>query len=166
MKCSIDNCNFEQAKNSKYCSIHKKEARKNFFEIINKGKKERNERDNVFAKIFEQAHLAGMEAANNCRPTPMVVQEIKNQLDDNSKVTKEWVIADGVCGFAWVEIKPGNCAAANYMKRKILNKKNGKAVLFVHQFNQSMERKQAYAYAYANVLNNNNIKAYAYSRMD
>lgn len=166
MKCFVKDCQNETTKNSKYCKIHKAEARKLFFEKIKQNKVERDERYNSFSKIFEDAHNAGMEAANKCIPIPMVVQEHENQLDDNSEVVKEWLVNDGVCGFAWVEIKPGNCSAAHYVKKNILQRKNARAIIFVNYFGQSMQKKQAYANAYASVLNNNGIKAYSYSRMD
>ena len=111
------------------------------------------------SEIFEAAHAAGMKAAAACVPNAMVVIGAGGE---------RYAIADGACGFAWIVIKPANSAFANWMK------KNGKASKhyaggvswWVGEFNQSMEKKEAYAYAAAAVLREAGIKAYSESRMD
>jgi hypothetical protein len=73
----------------------------------------------------------------------------------------------GVCGFAWVQFK-GNTAWAKWAKQNAGARSayQGGLNIWVHQFGQSMECKEKYAYAFADVLNKHNIKAYASSRMD
>jgi hypothetical protein len=109
-----------------------------------------------------------MAAAKACIPTPMVVQAHANMADDASPVVQQWVIPQGVCGFAWVNIKPGNCGFAKWMVSQKLASKayEGGVSHWVHKFGQSMELKEAYAQGFACVLNAHGIKAYAGSRMD
>lgn len=110
--------------------------------------------------LFNEARIAGLEAVSKCTPTPMVVS------DPNSG--KNWFVPDGVCGFAWVTIYPGNCAAANYAKKYLgaRHAYKGGTSIWVSEFDQSMGRKETYAAAFANVLYSAGIKAYSNSRMD
>jgi hypothetical protein len=127
-----------------------------------------------FQKIFLEAHQAGMAAGNGHNPTPMVVQQHTNMLNDNSPVEQEWAVPDGVCGFAWVVLKPANNAFAKWLVANGYARKDsyyGGVRLSVSYFNQSMERKEKYARAFAAVINkyNEELKlkyAYPMSRMD
>ena len=59
------------------------------------------------ATIYEQAHAAGMAAGNGCTPTPMVVGQPTTPLGNDIDYSKEtYYVSDGVCGFAWINIKP------------------------------------------------------------
>lgn len=110
-------------------------------------------------KLHEQAHIAGMKAGNECAPTPMIVA--------GSGGYREYV-SDGVCGFAWVKFK-GNTSFGRGMKKLGLARPaypTGLSV-WVSEFDQSMQRKEAYARAYAAVLRDAGITdASAGSRMD
>lgn len=119
-------------------------------------------------KVFAEAHAAGMAAGKGHSPTPMVVQQHASAFNDNSPVVKEWFVGDGVCGFAWVNLRPGNSRAANFAKKNLGAHKDyyGGVSIWCHEFGQSMERKQAYARAYASVLFRHGIYAHAQSRMD
>lgn len=128
-----------------------------------------NAQDIAFRTIYNEAHRLGMEAANSHNCTPMVVQQHANPLNDNSPVQRQWVVPQGVCGFAWVSIRPGNSPFANWLKKNNLARKayEGGVQIWVSYFNQSMELKEAYAYAFANYLRNTHgITAYSNSRMD
>lgn len=120
--------------------------------------------------LYESAHKAGLEAAQKHIPTPMVVQQKSNPLDDNSPVIMQEVVMAGPCGFAWVNIKPGNHAFCNWLKKNNLARKDsylGGVSIWVHEFNQSIELKEKYAAAFVNVLHQNGIeKAYMGSRLD
>lgn len=111
----------------------------------------------MFATIAANAHAAGMDAGNAHKPQAMNVSDGKNV----------WHVPDGVCGFAWVSFK-GNTAFGRYMKKIGIARPDYPTGLCVRvlAFNQSMERNEAYARAYAKVLNDNGITAYAQSRMD
>ena len=75
---------------------------------------------------------------------------------------------DGVCGFASVNVKPANCKFAKFLVANGLGRKsfNGGVSMSVRDFNQSLTKKEAYAYAFASVLAEHGIKAYVESRMD
>jgi hypothetical protein len=114
------------------------------------------------AELAEMAHRAGMEAGNNAIPTPMVVvNSDTNQIVD--------VVDDGLCGFAWINIKPARGAFVNYLKSRNWGKLDsyyGGYTIWVHNFGQSVTRKEAYAKAFAEVLQNHGLTAYAGSRLD
>jgi hypothetical protein len=116
--------------------------------------------------LYNQARAAGLAAAAAAQVTPMIVSAHANPLDSNSEITKQYFVADGVCGFASVVIK--NIKFANQLKKMGLGRKNygGGYALSVQDFNQSLTRKEAYAHAFAKVLNDNGITAYTDSRMD
>ena len=122
-----------------------------------------------FQTLYDLANAAGKCAVNKLKVQPMVVQQHANIIDDSSPVINEWYVADGVCGFAWVNIKPGNSAFAKWLKTKNLADKDsyyGGVTILISDYNQSMQKKEAYAYAFAKVLRHNGIKAQSYSRMD
>lgn len=118
--------------------------------------------------IYSEAHYKGNAAVQMTTVTPMVVQQRENPLNDDSRVIRQYVVNDGVCGFASVTVKPANSKFAKFLVANGLGRKayNGGVSMSVHQFNQSLQKKEAYAYAFARVLNEHGIKAYVDSRMD
>ena len=124
-----------------------------------------------FEAVYNKAVEAGMAAGNAAAPTPMVVgtptTPFGNEIDRTKPV---YLVADGVCGFAWVTVRPGNSSFAKWLvKNKIARADHyyGGVTFSVPYFNQSMIRKEAYANAVANVLRDElGVKAYANSRMD
>jgi hypothetical protein len=141
-------------------------ARATALGAIVKGKAPAERKD--FKSIFRAAHEAGMEAGNARIPTPMVVSQRANVLDDNSAVLKSYFVPSGVCGFAWVNIRDARSAAAKAAKEHAGARPayRGGMQIWVGEFGQSMEQKEAYAGAYARVLGENGIEAYADSRID
>lgn len=143
---------------------------------VKKGKKD-NTKANEAVKIMKDAIDAGEKALKACEPTPMVVEQHASVMDDNSPVEKSWVVDGGVCGFSWIRFK-----ANTTPNRKFLNGLKsagmvgehgtwGKAYQGGYQYwvsvgGQSMQRKEAFAHAFANVLKDNGITAYVGSRMD
>ena len=123
-----------------------------------------------YPKIMAEAHGAGIAAGNAHSPTPMIVAQHENVLDDNSPITKAWHVPSGVCGFASVITNEhGNGKFVRYLKSVGEGDKNyygGHYVKWVREFGQSYEKKVAYAHAYADVLNNYDIKAYVEDRLD
>ncbi len=116
---------------------------------------------NDFVKIYNAADLAGSIAARNCLPTAMVVTQ-------NGKPIE--VVNDGVCGFAWVNIKPGNSGFAKFLKNNGYARKDdyyGGVTVWVSGYNQSMQKKEAYAGAFARSLRDAGFdRVYSMSRMD
>jgi hypothetical protein len=118
--------------------------------------------------IYHQAHNAGNVAVSTATITPMVVQQKANPLNDSSDTVQEWYVDDGVCGFASVNIKPANSKFAKFLVANGLARKSylGGVSMSVRDFNQSLQKKEAYAYAFAKVLRDNGINAWSESRMD
>ena len=119
--------------------------------------------------IFVEADKAGKAAAESHTPAPMTVVQHLNPLDDDSPVTKVYEpIMDGVCGFAWVCIRPGTSSFARYIKKNHGAHKGYPSGmdLWIGDYGQSMERKEAYARAFAAIVRDHGIQAFAQSRMD
>jgi hypothetical protein len=113
--------------------------------------------ENTIANVVAEAVRAGEIALKDAIPKAMLV--------DN-----RYLVEGGVCGFAWVNIYG---IRSNSKLGKTLDtlgfRKNSYEK--AHQFwvfdgGQSMERKEAYAYAMAEVLRKAGLRAYADSRMD
>lgn len=118
--------------------------------------------------IYAEAHAAGNAAVQTTNVVPMIVTGHANPLDDSSKVTEQYFVADGVCGFASVIVKPANSSFARYLKtiRRTYKHYYGGLNMPISEFNQSLQRKEAYAEAFAAVLRRSGIDAYVDSRMD
>lgn len=119
--------------------------------------------------LFDKAHAAGMDAGEKARPRPMVVVQREHPFDDSSPIIKRYPpVMDGLCGFAWVNVRPGNSSFANWLRKSGRGHKgyHGGWEYWVGAFNQSYERKMAYAHAFAEILREAGIKAYAGGRLD
>lgn len=114
-------------------------------------------------QITCEAREAGLEAGEAVNPTPM---NLVGRSPDGT-VTR-FHEPEGMCGFAWVTIRPGNSRFANHLKKRGLASKayGGGVQIWVSDFGQSHERKSAYARAYANVLTKYGVKAQAGNRLD
>jgi hypothetical protein len=121
----------------------------------------------AFEAAYAKAAAAGMAAGEAAKPRAMMVVE---HSDANPLVPKRmWHEPEGMCGFAWVNVSPGNSPFANWLKKNKLARKayGGGVDLWVSAHGQSVERKEAHAYAMAEVLRNElGVKAYASSRLD
>jgi hypothetical protein len=163
-------CEEPKSGKSKYCATHKAEAREAFKAMIAAKSGDKESREQKWADLYARAHAAGLEAGDAHMPTPMIVERHANPLDDSSPVVQRWApVMSGVCGFAWVSIRPGNSSFALWMKKHGHARSDsyaGGVRVHVWLYNQSMEKKEAYASAFADVLRDEGIKAYAQSRMD
>jgi hypothetical protein len=122
------------------------------------------------------------ELIDSNKVKPMVVQQHAEVMNDSSPVTEQWVVQGGPCGFASIRVK-----CTNGPSRKFINqlKKNGLAgdrntfkewsksdyyggymKSFTMIGGQSLAYKEAYAYAYAGVLDEAGINTWVWSRMD
>lgn len=125
------------------------------------------------AALYSAAHEAGSKAAAECVPVPMVVGSPSTPFGNDVDMSKPtYYVADGVCGFAWVSIKPARGSFVTYCKKNNIGRKDsyyggwtigpkGEAA-----YTQSMARKEAYCYAFAKVLSDAGINCYVRSRMD
>ena len=122
------------------------------------------------ATVYAEAHALDNAAGNACSPTPMVVGTPTTPLGDDIDYSKDtYYVSDGVCGFAWVNIKPARGGFVKFLKDNKIGRKDsyyGGYTVWVSHFGQSLARKESYARAFANHLNENGIKAYSMSRMD
>lgn len=126
-----------------------------------------------YATALRYAHAAGMAAGKAHEPTPMHVVERANPFDDSSPVVRQYEpVMGGVCGFAWVclgDARKGLARAAKQVFGRAYGSSSyyGGAYVWVHHFGQSMERKEAYAHAFARFLRERGFdNVYAQSRMD
>jgi hypothetical protein len=126
---------------------------------------------NDFQQLHNEAHDAGMAAVRNTYCVPMIVQQHADPLNDNSPVVYQEQVDDGVCGFAWISF-PGNDTHGRWAKGKRFawgSCREGypKGLqISVSLFNQSMQKKEAYAVAYAKYLRDRGVKAHADSCLD
>lgn len=124
----------------------------------------------AFQTIWNEAVKRGREAAAKCVPVPMIVQQRANPLDDSSPVIRTFPpVMGGVCGFAWVKVRPANSAFAKWLVENNHARKSneGGVCIWISEYSQSMELKSAHAYAMADYLRSVGIeRAYAGERMD
>jgi len=126
-----------------------------------------------YAELWEKATTAGLQAGKDALPTPMVVSQHTNPLDDDSPVEQAWYVGEGACGFAWVNFKMKGGLGRKFGQWLI---KDGRASkdsyyggvsIWISDHGQSVERKSAHANAMAAVLRKAGIEdAYPMSRMD
>ncbi len=117
-----------------------------------------------FQRLYDAADKAGREAATACTPTPMRVG-----VGEGANFRQTYpTVADGVCGFAWVKIKPATSSFCRWLKKNDLARKGyGPGLdIWISAYRQSMTLKAAYASAFARVLVGAGITAYSQSRMD
>jgi hypothetical protein len=119
-------------------------------------------------EIYLEAVAAGKAAATEVVPVAMVVQQHAQVFNDNSPVVKSYVVEGGVCGFAWIAIRPSNSRFALFLIGKGARKSEyERAVCYsVRDYGQSMTRKEAFAGAFAGVLQKYGINAWMQSRID
>jgi hypothetical protein len=166
MKCA--KCSDATVGKSKYCAKDRDAARAAWVEMIS-NKPSKEERDAKHLELHMRAATAGVLAAEAVVVTPMHVVQHANPLDDSSPVVRDYgLIESGVCGFAWINVTPGNSSFALWLKKTNTARRayTGGVQIWVSDFGQSMTRKEAYAAAYAEVIREAGLKAYAGSRMD
>jgi len=121
-------------------------------------------------EIYSEAHSAGLAAGHGCTPTPMVVGQPTTPLGNDIDYEKDtYYVADGVCGFAWVNIKPARGKFVKFLKDNDIGRTDsyyGGYTVWVSEFGQSVTRKENYARAFTSVLRENGLTAYNMSRMD
>jgi len=111
-------------------------------------------------ELYEQAHQAGMKAGGVSTPAPMILKGSDGTV---------YFVEDGMCGFAWINIKPARGAFVQYLKSidaGFPDSTYGGYSVWVSAFEQSIERKEAYAKAFSKVLADYGIKSNVGSRLD
>ena len=126
-------------------------------------------KEKAFYLLCEEADKAGKKAADEKQVVPMVVNQHENMLDDSSPVKKSWLVDQGVCGFAWINVRDGRKPFSRFLKKFGYGRTDsyyGGITIWVGDYGQSLQLKEAYAYAFNSVLHEANIDSYASSRMD
>lgn len=113
------------------------------------------------ARDWNIAHTVGMEAVARVRPTikPMVV----------CGLGQSYIVPDGVCGFAWLEIRPARGSLVTFLKKNGIGSVSHYHRCYwvnIFDFNQSLVMKEAYAEAVAESLRASGYEVYAGSRID
>lgn len=126
-----------------------------------------------YVSLYKVAKEAGAAAGRGAAPVPMVVGSGKSLFSSELDPSKPmYYVSEGVCGFAWVTVRPGNSKFANWLKKRGYAKPayGGGVSIWISDYNQSMDRKEAHAYAMAKVLReglaDERVSVYAGSRMD
>jgi hypothetical protein len=119
------------------------------------------------ARIYKEAYAAGLEAGKEVGVPKFIVGDaigLSNEID----YSKKTYVLEGLCGFAWVNVSPARGAFVNYLKSINAGHKGyyGGYEIWVREFGQSVDRKSAFAGAFAKVLNSYGINASAGSRLD
>ena len=110
---------------------------------------------NTSKTIYADAHALGVKAGNECNPTPMIVGTPTTPLGNDIDYEKDvHYVSDGPCGFAWINIKPARGKFVKFLKDNNIGRKDsyyGGYTIWVSGFGQSLDRKSAYARAFAGV---------------
>lgn len=120
----------------------------------------------IFSKIYAEAHDAGMAACFAACPEPMVVVG-----GVPGEEPKAWYVSEGMCGFAWVNCSPGNHPFSNWLKKNGKARKayGGGVDIWVSEGGQSIDRKEKFARAFADVVKRyelSGLKVHPMSRLD
>lgn len=120
------------------------------------------------SELFKLADAAGQKAASEVKMATYGIHSVDifgNKIPNSPVYTMV-----GSCGFAWVNIKPATSKFGRWLKDNGLARKDsyyGGLCYWIGAYGQCYEQKEAYAYAFARVLQENGIaKAYAGSRLD
>jgi hypothetical protein len=127
-------------------------------------------KDRQWQALWDAAEAKGFAAGDEAVPVPMIVGEPTSLFGSDIDFSKKThFVSEGVCGFAWVKVTPGTSSFARWLVKtgRVRGRAYGGGVdIWVGHYGQSMQRKEAFARAFASVLREAGIKAYAQSRMD
>jgi len=96
------------------------------------------------AMVAREAHEAGMRAGQARTPSPIMVGSAVGLSSEIDPSKPTYYVPEGVCGFAWVTIKPATTRFAKWMKSvgRARPAYGGGLQVWVSEFGQSMERKR------------------------
>jgi hypothetical protein len=119
---------------------------------------QRRERNATFENYWRDANLEAHMAVQHLEVRPMSVTD----------GTRVYHVADGVCGFAYITVRPATSAFARWLKAKGFGHKayHGGWEVSVPQYGQCMQRKELHASVVAEYFTARGIAVGSYSRMD
>lgn len=161
---------------SKYCQQCAPKAHAAWKQAKDEQQAERDNRYAKFQALWSKALAAGQKAFEDAKPTPMVVTQHANPLDDNSAIEQAWYVGEGVCGMAWITIRPGNSSFAHWAKKHVGARKAYYGGLEIYEpigrSSQSYDRKTAGVGAMVEILKEGlkeldpKVRIYMGSRLD
>lgn len=119
--------------------------------------------------LLDRAFAAAAAAAAAATPSPMVVSEAEPLTGRPKAGGRSWFVSEGPVGFAWVTVRPARGALVAAAKRRGLGALGyrGGWVFWSPGFSgQSIARAEAAAFAFADVLREGGVRAWADSRLD
>lgn len=144
-------------------------------------KTERQERIARTIRIQREAVAAGVAAAEAAKPAPMIVQDA-DLFGGPLPGGQTYFIPEGPCGFAWVrvtartpegrrfiaDLKLAGIASPDINEHRPWRRDDysGGYMFWVSTGGQGITRKEAFAHAFAAVLEENGVPAFAASRLD
>lgn len=138
--------------------------------MLNKAMNQKQQRDTArstqhgeFQALWDRAVEYGLAAGNQHKPQPMNLVGRSPQGG-----VEHYHVPEGLCGFAWVVIRPATTPFGRWLKATGRASKayGGGLQVWISDHEQSYERKQAHASAMAEVFRAAGINAYAGGRLD
>jgi len=118
--------------------------------------------------ILREAENAGRLAYEACTPHPVIFGQAVGLTGNAMVPGTEELCTEGACGFAWVSLSKGQTRLVNKLKKLGIGSRSvyGSWYIWAPGMSQSIDRKEAWAEAFTDVLRKHGIKAYAQSRLD
>lgn len=129
----------------------------------------------MISEIFSEACTAAVKAFHDAKPTPVIFGQAKGLFGNEMVPGTEELVEDGVCGFAWINIKPARGEFVKFLKSKNIGRKGVYGGYTISAYDigipgssQSMERKEAGCKAFVAVIKKYfpDMRIWVESRMD
>lgn len=132
-----------------------------------------------WVSIYQEAKEYASESIKTVKPTPMIVSQHSNPLNDRSPVIKEYYVESGICGNAFLRIPFDNTTNrkfVNALKKAEIIKERTRGEVWKHEESgymlyskartQSYEINTAWCNAVGSYLDKHGISTYVESRLD
>ncbi len=121
------------------------------------------------SEIYEDAHTAGSKAFTDCIPTPVTFGQAAGLTGSEMVPGTARVEPEGCCGWAGIVVRPARGPFVSFCKTNNIGTKHvypGWSIPVRSPFDsQSIERREAYANAFVDVLRENGLRASMSSRL-
>ena len=125
--------------------------------------------DDEMTRVWVYANRLAHEAVVGATIVPMTVCEADVLTGEPLKGGQSWFVPDGPCGFAWIVVRPATGRFARWLKSENIGRYGSYErgiVIWISQYNQSIQKKSIHAWKLAETLRSFGINARAYDRMD